>query len=303
VALAVRGGNENHEEQILGGMASPMSEPWVVHSPTGRSIGDHVCWPFRDRSELAAVARAFLMEGLGRDERVAYVGEGRPGDLQRDLAGIPGLADCLDRGQLQVADIATMPASDPSTDPVDELIDLAAMTQDSLDAGYTGLRMVANGTTRLVDGRRRARFVRYEHLVDRFCLDHAFTGLCALDLTAVGDGLLGELGCVHALTRGELSPFQLRATRRADAALVGSIDAFCAAHLVVTLQRICVPRPQGRAVLDAIDLEFIDVRALLELDRYAAQNGATLVLRSPSSIVSRLMELVDLRAVRLEGPA
>jgi hypothetical protein len=126
-------------------MGGPWVVPWVVQSPMGRSVGDHVCWPFRDRGELAVVARAFLLEGLGRDERVAYVGQGHSRDLRYDLVGVPGLQRCLDRGQLRVADIATMPASDPLTDPVDELIDLAAMTQDALDAGYTGLRMMANG--------------------------------------------------------------------------------------------------------------------------------------------------------------
>jgi anti-anti-sigma regulatory factor len=293
---------ETTQEQIMGGMASPMGGPWVVQSPMGRSVGDHVCWPFRDPSELAVVARAFLMEGLERDERVAYVGQGRARDLEHDLVGVPGLQDCLDRGQLRVADIATLPASDPSTDPVDELIDLAAMTQDSLDAGYTGLRMMANGTMRVVDPRRRARFVRYEHLVDRFCLDHAFTGLCALDVAALGDGLVAELGCVHALTHGELSPFRLSAARGAAAALAGSVDAFCVAHLVETLRRIGVPRPKERAVLDATDLEFIDFRALLELDRYVTQQGSNLVLRSPPDMVPRLMGLVDLPALRLEPP-
>jgi hypothetical protein len=33
-------------------------------------------------------------------------------------------------------------------------------TANSLDAGYTGLRMIANGTMRVVDSRRRARFIR-----------------------------------------------------------------------------------------------------------------------------------------------
>ena len=136
----------------------------------------------------------------------------------------------MDRGQLQVTDIATMPASDPLTDPVDELIELAAMTQDAPDAGYTGLRMMANGTMRVVDPRRRDRFVRYEHLLDRFCLDHAFTGLCALNAAAIGEDLVAELGCVHALTHGELSPFRLRAAREADAALAGSVDASWVAY-------------------------------------------------------------------------
>jgi hypothetical protein len=279
--------------------------PWVVQAATGRSAGDHVCWPFRDRGELAAVARAFVAEGLGRDERVAYVGQGRPRELRHDLVGIANLQECLDRGQLQVSDIAGMPASDPVTDPVDELIDLAAMTRDSLDAGYTGLRIVAHGTLRVINPRRRDRIVHFEHLIDRFCLDHAFTRLCAFDVTALGAGLLGELGCVHTLTHGELSPFQLCAARGADAALVGSVDAFSIARLLEALRRIGVPRPGGQAVLDTTDLEFIDVRALRDLDRHAADAGATLVLRSAPYVVLRLMELLGVRAVRVEqtGPS
>jgi hypothetical protein len=70
------------------GVTSAGGGPWVVQSATGRSAGDHVCWPFRDRGELAAVAKAFVAEGLGRDERVAYVGQGRPRELRHDLAGI-----------------------------------------------------------------------------------------------------------------------------------------------------------------------------------------------------------------------
>jgi MEDS: MEthanogen/methylotroph, DcmR Sensory domain/STAS domain len=278
--------------------------PWVVQAPTGRSAGDHVCWPFRDRGELAAVARAFLAEGLGRHERVAYVGQGRPRELRRDLAGISGLEDCLDRGQLQVLDIAALPASDPAADPADELNDLAAMTRDSVDAGYTGLRIVANGTMRMLNPRRRERIVHFEHLIDRFCLDHAFTRLCAFDATTLGEELLAELGCVHTLTYGELSPFRLCAARRADAALVGSVDAFSIVQLLEALRRIGVPRPGGRAVLDATDLEFVDVRTLRDLDRHAADAGATLVLRSPPAFVLRLMELLGVRAVRVEqtGP-
>jgi hypothetical protein len=282
------------------GMTGAVGGPWVVQAATGRSAGDHVCWPFRDRGELAAVARAFLVEGLGRDERVAYVGQGRPRELRRDLAGIANLEDCLARGQLQVIDIAEMPASDPAADPVDELDDLAAMTRDSLDAGYTGLRIVANGTMRMLNPRRRDRIVHFEHLIDRFCLAHAFTRLCAFDATALGEELLAELGCVHTLTHGELSPFRLCAARGANAALVGSVDAFSIVQLLEALRRIGVPRPGGWAVLDATDLEFIDVRALRDLDGHAADTGATLLLRSPPHFVLKLMELLGVRAVRAE---
>ena len=146
--------------------------------------------------------------------------------------------------------------------------------------------------------------MHFEHLIDRFCLDHAFTRLCAFDATALGKGLLAELGCVHTLTHGELSPFQLCAARHADAALVGSVDAFSIAQLLEALRRIGVPPSGGQAVLEATDLEFIDVRALRDLDRHAADAGATLVLRSPPKFVLRLMELLGVRAVRVEqtGP-
>ncbi len=42
--------------------------PQMTQAPTGRSAGDHMCWPFREQGELAAVAGAFVAEGLGRDE-------------------------------------------------------------------------------------------------------------------------------------------------------------------------------------------------------------------------------------------
>jgi hypothetical protein len=184
---------------------------------------------------LAAAARAFLAEGLDREERVAYLGPGGVGELQRDLVDLPGVADHLVRGRLQITDIATLPASDPATDPVDELIDLAAWTQEALDAGFTGLRLMANGSGRVAESPRLPRFVRYEHLIDRFCLDHSVTVLCAFDIGDVGVGTVAELGCVHALMRSELLPFRLRAARRTDVALAGSVDVFCVAQRVEAL--------------------------------------------------------------------
>ena len=54
-------------------------------------------------------------------------------------------------------------------------------------------------------------------------------------------------------------------------------------------------------VLDAYGLEFVDVRALRELNRYAADRGATVLLRSPPSFVPRLLGLLDLPAICLES--
>jgi hypothetical protein len=279
-----------------------MSGPWVVSSPTGLSPGDHVCWPFRHHDNLAAVARAYVTEGLTRDERVAYVSEGGPGELRHDLDGTPGLDEHLERGRLQLMPLDTLEAPDPSVHPAAELPLLATMIAEALEAGYRGLRIFANGTLRVRDPARRVQHVRYEHLIDLVCHQRPLTMLCAYDRTSLGDTVVAELACVHPLAYGRLSPFQLSADSRADVALAGSVDTFSAVHLTTALQRIGVPEPGVPLTVDATALEFIDHRALLALDQYAAHGRTTVVLQSPPSIVQRLMTLIPLRAVRVEEP-
>jgi len=175
------------------------------------------------------------------------------------------------------------------------------MTAQALDAGYTGLRIFADGTDRAREPVRRAWQVRYEHLIDRFCLEHALTMLCSYDTGALGNSAVAELVCVHALADGDLSPFQVHAAATADVAVAGEIDVFGADQLEQTLQRIGVGACGGKVLIDATNLEFIDIRGLLTLDRHAAANDAILVLRSPPAVVTRLLTVVDLIATRVEG--
>ena len=100
---------------------------------------------------------------------------------------------------------------------------------------------------------RRERQVRYEHLIDRFCLEHALTMLCAYDAVALDARAVAEVACVHALAHGDLSPFQIHATSGADAALAGEVDVFCANQLEQALQRIGVGACGGKVVIDAAD--------------------------------------------------
>lgn len=280
---------------------STVVKPWTVSSPTGRRPGDHVCWPFRRDADAVAVAVAYVAEGLAGQERVAYVGEGGPDELRHDLDGVPALDDELDRGRLQLVPMNTLPGSDASVDPAVELPLLAAMTENALAAGYRALRVFARGTGRVRDPARRAQQVRYEHLIDRFCLEHPLVMLCAYDAAALGNSAVAELACVHALAHEALSPFQVRAARLADAALAGNVDVFCTDQLEQTLQQIGIATSGATVVVDATGLEFMDVRGLLTLDRYAAASDAIMVLRSPPTVVTRLANLVDLIALRVEG--
>ena len=280
--------------------AIQVSGPWVVSSPTGRSPGDHVCWPFRHHEDLVAGARAYLAEGLARDERVAYVSDRPLDELRHDLDGVADLEGHLERGQLLLVPFDTLPATNPSVRPAAELPVLAAMTAEALEAGYGGLRLFANGSVRAQKPARRAQHVRYEHLLDRFCLARPVTMMCAYDRSVLGDTAVAELACVHRLASGELSPFHLSAAPRADLALAGSADTFSAAHLMTALERVGVPALGKHGKVDISALEFVDHRALLALDQYLARRWAMLVLQSAPSVVQRLMELIPLRAVRLE---
>src|SRR4051794_965467 len=265
-----------------------MSEPCVVSSPTGRSPGDHLCWPFRGPDDLMTVARAFVAEGLAQGERVAYASEGGQGELRHDLDGTPGLDDHLERGRLQLMPLDTLETPDSSVHPAAELPLLATMITEALGAGYRGLRILANGTVRVRDPARRTQHVRDEHLIDRVCRERPLTMLCAYDRTSLGDAAVAELACVHPLAYGGLSPFQLSADSRADVALAGSVDTFSAAHLTTALQRIRAPEPGMPLLVDVTALEFIDHRTLLVLDQYAAGRVATVVLQSAPRIVQRL---------------
>jgi hypothetical protein len=280
-----------------------VSKPWKVSSPTGRHPGEHVCWPFRRDTDLLAVAQAYMMEGLARQERVVYLGAGGPDELQHDLGSVPALHDGLDRGRLLLVPSSTSHASSSSIDPAEVLRVVTAMTEDALAAGYPSLRVFVQGTRRVRDAERRAQHVRYEHLIDRFCLKHPITVLCAYDAAVLGNSAVAELVCVHALAHDELSPFQVHAAPSADAAVCGNVDVFCADQLEQALQRIGVAASGGTVVIDATNLEFIDVRGLLTLDRHAAASDAVMVLRSPSSILTRLSKLVDFIALQVEGSA
>lgn len=272
----------------IGSDRAPRDRPWRVSSPIGRSRGDHLCWPFRCRDELLAAARAYVTEGLSRQERVAYVSEVDSTRSLLDLTGIPGLDEHVERGRLQLvpSDVVHVPDASGA-----ELPALETLTGEALAAGYRGLRMFADDTVLVQDPTRRVQQVYYEHQLDRFCRLHPVSALCAYDAVALGNSVVAELVSVHALARGDLSPFQLRAAREADMALAGCVDVFCADEFEQALQGIGMAGAGGMVIIDAADLEFIDVRGLLTLDRHAAGCGATIVLRSAPAVVTRLLGL------------
>jgi hypothetical protein len=71
----------------------------------------------------------------------------------------------------------------------------------------------------------------------------------------------------------------------------------------LTLRRVQPAVRDGQVVVDATNLRFIDHRGLLELGAYARERGAVAVLRTPSTVTGRVIDMLNLTDVRAEPVA
>jgi hypothetical protein len=261
---------------------------------TGRSPGDHVCWPFHGLEEYVESARLYVAEGLDRHELVSFVKIGA-GSLKHTLVS--------DVAQVGPAVDHRRPVLTPLTIPSGWTAATSAtahvehMTRAAVAEGYTGLRLLTdvNDLVRGVDGRRE--WIRSEHLIDRYARVQPLTALCGYDVDDLGEDVVAEAARVHALTRGALSPFLLRA---ADAdgglALSGQVDVTTADDLYRALMLIG-PEIPARVTLDASELEFIDHRGLLALDRAAHALGVSMTLINTEPLTAWLVTTLELANV------
>ena len=258
-----------------------------------RAPGDHVCWSFHGPDDFVATTRAYVAEGLGRHERVAYLRIG-PDGLR--------LTTVRDAAQVAPTRGGSLPVAGPTAVvpwavPTDPAVELGRLTRAALADGYTGMRVVTDATevARAADSRRP--WIRSEHLIDRCALDHPLTVLCGYDVDDLGEDVVAEAACVHALTQGDLSPFLLRAADADGAlALSGEVDVASADELhraVVTIG----PELPSRTVVHAGELRFIDHTALAALDSAARSLAVTLVLVGVSPLTAWLVATLRLTNV------
>lgn len=268
----------------------------------GRRV-NHVCRVFDDPAMFREHTAAFLTAGVAAGHRLEYLASGTLEEIRRFLDGSAALGTLLDTGQLAVRSLDAQYGVDEVVDPEAPVAAYAAATQDALAQGYTGLRVVADATTLVRTPAQREAFARYEHLVDRYMVDHPFFALCGYDLCELGHAAAEEIACLHPLS--ERSPtagshFQWSASTDADIDLRGEVDLTTHDLFDLTLARTLPLVAGARTEVDARDLEFIDHRGLLTLERHARQADTEIALRTGSAVVRRLVDLLDLTAVRPE---
>ncbi|MGY0006649.1 MEDS domain-containing protein [Micromonospora sp. I033] len=260
----------------------------------------HLCLAYDDPAALDARAVAHLAAGLAAGEQVWLVAPGDPDSLAGRLDRLPGLDDALRRGALRLVPVEQAYRHDEVVDPEKQVRAYAAATGDALAAGYTGLRVVAEATTLVRSAAQRDAFARYEHLIDRWMRRHPMSAICAYDRRELSDAAIAELACMHPETNADVL-FRLHAGGgEAVVELGGELDPSNNRLFATALDR-ADPRPvDGRLVLDATGLRFVDHRCLLHLRDHARLHGATAVLRTSRSAAARLVELLDLDEVRVE---
>lgn len=104
---------------------------------------------------------------------------------------------------------------------------------------------------------------------------------------------------------GTSSPLRVRVARERGGAtvvvLVGELDLATAGGLRTRLATLAQDDPPPeRVVLDLAGLDFVDasgISVLLSSQRALAARGSSLVLRTPSRMVSKVLRLLDLDAV------
>ncbi|MGI5245927.1 MEDS domain-containing protein [Dactylosporangium sp. CA-139066] len=259
----------------------------------------HLCWSYDDRHEFEARARDFLGAGLAAGEQVWYATAGGPG-------GLTGWLEEEGRarpGAVRFVPLEAAYRSGALVDPPAQVAEYVAATAAAVADGHAGLRVVVDVTPLVRTPAQFNAFARYEALVDRHITAAPMRAVCALDRGALGDRAVAELACLHPATNVDGARFSLRAGPPGGpaATLAGDLDITADELLPAALAHV-LPRPvDGRIVIDARDLRFVDHRALLHLQRYAEDSAAVAVLHTSLSTVGRLLDCLGAARVRVEG--
>jgi hypothetical protein len=257
---------------------------------------DHVCWIYDDDAAFDRAVQEFLAGGLARGERLLCVGE-RVIESLRDVALSPGEVESLVAdGTLELQTLAQAYEAAGPFLPEDQLSYYDTATRRAIDAGYRGLRVIAEVSTLAADPVTRSELVRWEHVADGYISSGAgFTAMCAYDGRLPREAL-ADVATVHPLVHdaGDAPGFRIFFDDD-RIVLAGSVDSFTADRL----SRVLAASPLGArgAVLDLQLTEFLDVAACRALARWARslhERGLALEIRSAAPLLQRMWQLLAL---------
>ena len=258
--------------------------------------------------ELRTRAWEYLLDGVAAGQRIEFVGSGGAEALRAELAGFadrdPNFGQgAVDRGSFRVAlvdEIYAFSGAGRVVDPDRSVTRRVAATEDALAAGYTGLRAVVDAAALTGTVAQRVAYAHYEYLLDQQSSALPLATICAYDVAQLGSAAVAEMACLHPLTSRGASAFRLYTDDGAAFTLAGEVDFSSTGQLADTLDRVLPLMSGSELVVDGRQLEFIDHRGLLVLDRCAGRRGIRLSLCTRRETVAQVAEVIGLQHLRVD---
>ncbi|HEX2301667.1 MAG TPA: MEDS domain-containing protein [Pseudonocardiaceae bacterium] len=266
---------------------------------TARGFGphDHLCWVYDEPGEFHSRAMEFLADGLAQGQRVWYTADTDPGALWEELRY---LDKGRRRGSVRVGPPGARDAAAPAVDPVGQVRALAAVMQETLAAGFTGLRIVTEATPQLRTPEHLNAWACCELLADRYMMALPFSAMCGYNRAELSKEAIAHVACLHPTVNAG-APFRLYSSSGAAVSLSGELDLTSCDLFATALRRADLRPVDNELIIDATGLDFIDHRNLLILAAHARSCGATAVLRTGfTNSAARMVEILDIEDVRVE---
>lgn len=262
-----------------------------ISSPAGFGVSDHVCWAYGSEEERLDVTVSWLDEGWWLGQRMVYSADKPLDALLEDLAELGDVEELVETGQLLVAPTRSLYDLSAPIDPEFQLATYVAVNDAAVEAGFEGLRVVADITTLIEDPVRRAAHARWEHFADRWmAAGNRTAGLCSYDRRVVSGAGVDDICALHPLANDDPDTIPFRVFAAGDTvALDGEVDAFTAPRLERILATAVAPEA---LMVDISELDFVDHHGLLALARHARDTGAPLT--GAPDYVRKLWDVLEL---------
>lgn len=295
-----------------------------VATPEGLGAHDHLCWVYEDAEDFHRRASRFLAEGIEHGLAGVWVGTGSHDELAAKLVGldVPGLERA---GALSILALPPQRPSNGPSDPREQAAFWEEWAQRAAGEGFRGLRAAGDATEWVRTAREQATHLAYEAALDHATLRAPLSVMCAFDRSRLGADVAAAFAEIHPLVSRAAAPFQLFFSGEHDVTLRGEVDLSDARALRRSLELVA-PGPVGSADaglrrasggrpgrpagagaelhVDAHGLNFVDHHGLVELDRFGAERGVTLVLHGSGRTCAReVVDVLHLRHLRVADGA
>lgn len=265
----------------------------LLDSPRQIGADGHACWTFEDPAgDSVDAAVAFLVEGRELGQALVFVGGP---ETEKVVRSVEPLASMVADGSLEIVPFEALYPDGRRLPDAEQWAAYEAAVERARDAGFTGLRVLAEVTALASpEGSWRAH-AGWESYADRRMPEHRMAALCCFERDVLPDAALAAIASAHPVVDRrlrDLAPFRLFA--RADAVVIaGEVDAFSSGTLRQLLS--ADEGEVGDRVLDLDELAFVDHTALLALQEYADRvraQGGTVIFRGGPPTLRRLAQLL-----------